>query len=249
MGGDRRSGLERARGPRRRTPRWRRSSVRIPSEHPELYGDGRAGERVVDCRRTPRPLLDWPDHDCRDRRAWATSASRSRSPSRTRAARSSAWTSTRARWPRCEPGDCYIEDVPTRELQRDPADLLEPPRDYGDAGARRRDARVRPDAADRQPRARPGPAGRRRAGRSRGCCGAGQLVVLESTIVPGHDARAAAAACSRSRAWPRAATSRSPSRPSASTRAASDFTHPQHAEGRGRPDRGVRAARESTSTA
>ena len=40
-------GLERARRPRRRAPRWPRCERTPPAERPELYGDGRAGERVV----------------------------------------------------------------------------------------------------------------------------------------------------------------------------------------------------------
>ena len=44
---DGRRGLERARRPRRRRRRWRRCGARPPAERPPLYGDGRAGERVV----------------------------------------------------------------------------------------------------------------------------------------------------------------------------------------------------------
>ena len=42
------AGLERARRPRRATPRWRRCERPVPEARPPLYGDGRAGERVVE---------------------------------------------------------------------------------------------------------------------------------------------------------------------------------------------------------
>ena len=45
---DGRRRLERARRPRRATPRAPRWSAPVPAARPPLYGDGRAGERVVD---------------------------------------------------------------------------------------------------------------------------------------------------------------------------------------------------------
>ena len=84
----------------------------------------------------------------------------------------------------------------------------------------RRGPHLRPDAADAQPRARPRAAVSSARARSPACCSAGQLVVLESTTYPGHDARAPRAAARGVRPARRATTSTSRSRPSASIRAA-----------------------------
>ena len=67
-------------------------------------------------------------------------------------------------------GDSYIEDIPSERLQA-VASLIEPTTRSRAAGALRRDHHRRPDPADRQPRARAGPADRRQPGRRRRAAG------------------------------------------------------------------------------
>ena len=119
-----------------------------------------------------------------------------------------------------ERGRSHIEDVPSRAPRRRVVERLHDhhalrrPRQ----GRRGRSSRCRRRSPrNREPDLRP--LDRRRARRSPGCCRRGQLVVLESTTYPGTT-RERSFRCSRSRDSPRAGTSTSRSRPSASTRAA-----------------------------
>ena len=209
-----------------------------PAEHPELYGGGPGRARRSSRRSSAGPSAQ-PGRTFRLPPSGTTQRThrvgvvgpRLRRPAagaRVRARRAARWSAStadsrrveainsrreprrgrrrRPTWPRrSRPGACAA----TTQLRR------------ARGGGRDRD--LRPDAADREPPARPRARGRRRhLAVARAAHGAARRARVDD--LPGHDPRAARAAARGVRASPRAATSTSPTRPSGSIPGRSDFT-------------------------
>ena len=104
--------------PARRSRRWHAPAP--PAERPQLYGDGRAAERIA-CRhrRLGQPAVSIRPMSARSRSsARATSGFRWPSPSRRPAAASPASTSTPRASPSWRPAGSHVEDVPGATLAR-----------------------------------------------------------------------------------------------------------------------------------